>query len=275
MSGDSGAIVGDDGERYRFVRSDWKSERDPRPGEAVDFVTGTDGEASEIYPLRAGSSGADFGAVMQSGSASLSKLTESEGAAKVMNRLIASPGLSIAVLVLLVSLLFNYVVISLGGQESSTSLISYSFGGSSELSELADYARDRADNTWLMTNSDRETLRGVAALFDVLSYLAFTLLLVPAFAGWTAWKGFNGKSTRGPEIAMVAAIAWAVFYFLFAQEMLVAQVETLRNFISAEAMREGWTMGLGGYLLVLLAVLSIANIMGKLRAPLVAAEQPE
>lgn len=46
----TGAISGHDGQRYNFVRLEWRGAREPSRGEAVDFVT--DGQrATQIYPL--------------------------------------------------------------------------------------------------------------------------------------------------------------------------------------------------------------------------------
>ena len=43
-----GAIAGDDGNRYNFSGSEWKSEGFPKTGMEVDFAV-NDGEALEIY----------------------------------------------------------------------------------------------------------------------------------------------------------------------------------------------------------------------------------
>jgi uncharacterized membrane protein len=46
----TGAISGHDGQRYDFVRLEWRGARQPRRGEAVDFVA--DGQwATHVYPL--------------------------------------------------------------------------------------------------------------------------------------------------------------------------------------------------------------------------------
>ncbi len=55
----AGLITGDDGGRYRFEGTDWKSQAtQPRPGVRVDFL-GSDGTASEVYvdPTAPGGSG--------------------------------------------------------------------------------------------------------------------------------------------------------------------------------------------------------------------------
>jgi uncharacterized membrane protein len=49
--GNTGAISGHDGERYDFVRLEWRGAGRPGRGETVDFVA--DGKrATQIYPLR-------------------------------------------------------------------------------------------------------------------------------------------------------------------------------------------------------------------------------
>ncbi|MDE0087852.1 MAG: TM2 domain-containing protein [Candidatus Poribacteria bacterium] len=50
----SGAISGDDGERYNFSGADWKSDRHPTRGMSVDFAT-EDHRAKEIYIAVGGS----------------------------------------------------------------------------------------------------------------------------------------------------------------------------------------------------------------------------
>lgn len=45
-----GEISGDDGQRYKFVGTEWRPQSQPRAGEKVDFETDLD-EARSIYPL--------------------------------------------------------------------------------------------------------------------------------------------------------------------------------------------------------------------------------
>ncbi len=54
IQSNSGAISGDDGERYNFSGADWKSERHPIRGMSVDFVV-EDHQAKEIYIAVGGS----------------------------------------------------------------------------------------------------------------------------------------------------------------------------------------------------------------------------
>ena len=46
-----GEISGDDGQRYKFVGTEWRPQSQPKPGEKVDFEPGAD-EARAIYSLR-------------------------------------------------------------------------------------------------------------------------------------------------------------------------------------------------------------------------------
>lgn len=52
FDGQTGAISGEDGQRYNFTKEDWKDERPPTPRDQVDFVAGED-RATEIYRLKA------------------------------------------------------------------------------------------------------------------------------------------------------------------------------------------------------------------------------
>jgi TM2 domain-containing membrane protein YozV len=47
-----GIIAGDDGNRYEFVKMDFKSEVDPVAGDEVDFVI-QEGQAKEVYTSKA------------------------------------------------------------------------------------------------------------------------------------------------------------------------------------------------------------------------------
>jgi TM2 domain-containing membrane protein YozV len=47
-----GIIAGDDGNRYEFVKMDFKSETDPVAGDEVDFII-EEGQAKEIYTSKA------------------------------------------------------------------------------------------------------------------------------------------------------------------------------------------------------------------------------
>ena len=57
-SAGTGAISGDDGERYAFEAAQWRSEKPIAAGTSVDFVGGG-GAATEIYPV----AGAALGSV--------------------------------------------------------------------------------------------------------------------------------------------------------------------------------------------------------------------
>jgi uncharacterized membrane protein len=51
--GNTGAITGHDGQRYDFVRLDWRGSGQPARGQAVDFVA-EGSRATQIYPLAGG-----------------------------------------------------------------------------------------------------------------------------------------------------------------------------------------------------------------------------
>jgi hypothetical protein len=53
-AGGSGAITGEDGQRYSFAAAEWKSGTAPSPGADVDFVT-EGSAAKDIYPIAAAS----------------------------------------------------------------------------------------------------------------------------------------------------------------------------------------------------------------------------
>lgn len=261
FSDDSGAISGEDGARYNFNRHAWRGDTDPRPQDRVDFVVGDDGLALEIYPLRRASALGDLGTVFGRGGESLSRLASSDGSQEALARLKAKPALVLAALVVLVSIVLPYITLSLV-EEDSSSLVSFSLFGSSQLGDLADFARERAENTWFMAEDDRNVLRGVAFMLDALAWLALTLLVVPACAGWVLFDALKGKSTRTAEILTVVGIAWAMVYWLFAREALAQITDGLGGFMSGDALREAWALGFGSYLLILLAVGLALDVRG-------------
>lgn len=75
----SGVLRGEDGNRYDFIRAEWKSDKTPRNGVEVDFES-RDGQAVAIYPLNAG---VDFSGVTESMSETVSHLAENENVRKV------------------------------------------------------------------------------------------------------------------------------------------------------------------------------------------------
>ncbi len=58
-----GVINGEDSRRYKFTRADWKGDAAPRTGAAVDFETGEEGKAVDIYPALSAFSGIDTSGV--------------------------------------------------------------------------------------------------------------------------------------------------------------------------------------------------------------------
>lgn len=45
----NGIISGDDGKRYGFKNTDWKSDKNPNTGQTVDFTIDDSGQAIDIY----------------------------------------------------------------------------------------------------------------------------------------------------------------------------------------------------------------------------------
>lgn len=253
FSADSGAISADDGTRFTFTRDDWKSDGDPRPETTVDFVAGEDGEAKEIYALkRAGSDlGAELGTALGRSGESLKKLAQGDGANSVVDRMRAQPQIVIAGLIIFVSLFFTYVSLDLSG-ESNSSLVRFSLFGSGEFSDIADTASDRANSAIFMTDDMRNELYGVAAMLNGLAWLALSLLTVPAFAGWTIYASLKGRSTKLPEILTMAAVLWAILFCFIARGLVAEIVGTYNQFRSADSVREAWSLGFGGWLMLLL-----------------------
>jgi hypothetical protein len=58
-----GVINGEDTRRYKFGRADWRGDTAPRAGAAVDFETGEDGKAVDIYPALSAFSSIDTSGV--------------------------------------------------------------------------------------------------------------------------------------------------------------------------------------------------------------------
>jgi len=57
-----GAIRMDSGDRFTFMTADWRSERDPKAGDKVDFV-GADGKATDVYLIKGSFSAPDLSGI--------------------------------------------------------------------------------------------------------------------------------------------------------------------------------------------------------------------
>jgi len=164
-----GAIRAEAGERYSFNKSEWRGDRDPKAGDKVDFVPGTDGLATNIYMLKSGFTGPDLGGIG-------SKLGDSKARAdmvaaardnEVVGLFLTKPHVAGASVIILGWLLTGHLM-----------LITH-------VADLHD-AMDQIGNF----------MRGGFAPFRFLGvWILLALYLIPIFSGWLIYKALLNKET--------------------------------------------------------------------------------
>lgn len=152
--GSIGAILGEDGQRYSFVATEWRGEGVPAAREAIDFV-GQGSDASQIYPIGAGS-GTGIGGAMQSRLAAaekaLGEANVNDTATRVKTALATQPQIVLALLLLLFVCAFNWVSVGNGTEQVNKSMVGFvDYAGTilgplttsvARMEELAQQARD-------------------------------------------------------------------------------------------------------------------------------------
>lgn len=236
---DGGAISAEDGSRYKFTAADWRGERPPTPGLAVDFES-HGAAASEVYPV----SGAAM-AALGNLNVDLTSLSTSPGGARVGALFTQSLALPFALLLLAACLL---TAISSPAQ-------SYSLLG---LGEAADTIRVPSAMAARMMGERGGSGLGALEALLVLRFAA------PLAALWLIWAAWQGRKERMPMLAAGAsAILAGILVFLFRSAVLSA----IPSFARAQ-MGSVISIGMGTWLLLLVGAALIAAGLGILRNPL-------
>lgn len=234
----SGAISAEDGTRHKFTRADWRGgEKAPTAGMTVDFES-EDGTGREVYPV-AGSAMAALGTI----GADIGALTESEQGARITALLTRTLAVPLAVLVLLACFLP-----ALSSPVQSATLI----GLGNAMDDLGRAA------------AAQEMLSGGKSGFDTIQTLLFLRFAAPLAALWLIWAAWSGKAERLPMLAAGAASIVAGLLVIMLRSAILSMVP---DFVR-DRMADGFSLGIGTWLLFLLGAALIAAGLGKLRNPL-------
>jgi hypothetical protein len=233
----AGAISGEDGSRHSFALADWRGERPPVAGVAVDFES-RDGKAQDIYPLVSGAMAAFGSANIDLGG--LSSSPQGEKLVGMFTRSLAAP----LALVVLAACFMNAITSPM----MSVSLL--------DLGKVLD-GLNLAGAASSMAGGENSGL-GTASTLLVLRFAA------PIAAVWLIWIAATGKSERLP---MLITGACAIGAALLVVGFKAAALSMLPDYVRDEA-SSVIGIGMGVWLLFLAGGALIAAALGKLRNPL-------
>lgn len=180
FDGTTGAITGEDGQRYSFTLADWKGERPPQARDAVDFV-GTAGVATDVYHVPS-----SLGAVFSAGGGG----SANGGIAFVAGR----PQVALEGLLIVASLLPF-----LSGGLVSTNL----FGFPSAVNQLAQIA-----------SLARSFGAGGTSSIGILAPVAYLFWLIPLGAAFLLYREFTNSRMKQLELGVGGLGAFTLVYFV-------------------------------------------------------------
>lgn len=303
----SGVISGEDGKRYKFVTGDWKLPRVPRAGEEVDYEISPQGMAAEIYPLRSGIDLADMGAKVKdafgNGGVDLADvgvkakrmLADGPVATRALATVKTRLGAALAVVVLIVSVVFNYVSwlgdpLPLGGAakpagHSILGLSSFVDSVGDVMSEIRKQAKSEAavyqqqydemvkagysDTAAIKTELDKaNAFAGKTSLAGLLLDLMYVLYLVPLGAAFILFREWQGRPLPLVNLAVGAGGVLAlVLAYLAKAEVNGAIRGSLGNLAGplADDMPFGMHVSFGAWLLLGFGALLVLESLGIVR----------
>ena len=232
----TGAISSEDGSRHRFSRADWRGERPPAAGMAVDFES-DGGAAKDVYPV-----GGNAMSAISSFSVDFSGLSANSDGTKLARLFTQSLAVPLALVVL-----FACFANALTTPMQSASLL----GLGQTLDQLA-----MAASASEMMGSGNSGFGTVQAMM-VLRYAA------PLTAIWliaTAWLEKNEK------LPMLAAGVSAILAALLVMGLKSAVISLAPDFLR-DRLSAGIGLGLGVWLLLLSGAALLAAGFDKLRNP--------
>lgn len=232
----AGAIAAEDGSRHKFTRADWRGEKEPATGMAVDFES-AGGTAKEIYPLGGALSGLGNMTVDLGG---ISASPHGAQATAMFTRSLAAP---LALVILLACFMS-----AISSPMMSVSLL--------DLGKIVD-GLSLAGAAASMGGSEG----GGAGWVGSLLFLRFA---APVAAIWLIWTSWSGKPEKLP---MLVTGASAIFAALLVFGLKQAALSMVPDFVR-EQLSQGISMGLGVWLLLLAGGALIAAALGKIRNPL-------
>jgi hypothetical protein len=254
-------VRGDDGQRYRFLVSQWREDRPPRKGDRVDFEPdGT--QALDVYRI-----------AEQAPHTGRSAMVE-EPPARLVARwpavryLLARPVLPLALMVVLLSLTTAYTIDG----------VRLSIVAAPELA----WRMSAAINALLETSGADPAPRLAGALARIATASLLLLYLVPVLAGLAAWREFAGRPAAGVAryaglAAMVLPLALPLLVVALVRFGVVPALPELpvrlgRDGVSSPlAAFQIWTLYAGGTFLLMVAGLALwaaatGRLAGRIRA---------
>ena len=239
FDGTTGAISGDDGERYSFVQASWRGDRLPQAHDAVDFVAVADA-ATDIYPLRL-SLGDRLNRL---GDGTVRERLARTGARTL---LVENPQIVILGIAILASILLGFVrnASMSGGSVSLVHFPGMIGAFRSQVSQLGGVFEGQV---------------GTGSLWAA-SVLAYLLWFIPIGAAFLVFRDMTGRRSRRLEIALGAlcVASGVICRFCIAALDSHPGLEILRA-LGALSLR----FGAGGYLIVLCGIGLILTGLGRL-----------
>lgn len=236
----TGAISADDGARYRLAQADWRGERPPVAGMAVDFETDA-GVAREVYPL-AGAGTSVLGKVdLRALSESGTRAMEAGGIVSLFRRSLAAPlGLFALIACFLPALDTPADTFSLIGLGDALNGLSASSAAAAEI------------------------LGGESSGSGGLEIPLLLRFIVPLTALWLLWAAWSRKNER---IALFAAGGSAILGAILVFVAKSAALADLPDFVR-DQVGSALDIGLGVWVLILIGAAMIAAGAGVIRNPL-------
>ena len=276
-----GMIATPDGQRFKFAPDQWRAAAAASAGDEVDFEA-KDGAAADVYLIsgsaRGGEAAVDLGAVGAQARELLQGASASPGVAKALGILKTNLKAQLAVVVLIASLLLNYVVIqspfggimagptgkysiaSIGSLIDSTKgLVATAAAGADQAVAamgapgaarpfgLSPQDNVQAQQEVAKMKSQANGLHAAAAALN----LAYLLYLVPLGAIAVLVQGFRGKPTALLALVTGALSAASFVGLVIAKSAVAGMFKELDRGLGAQVANNLIHFGLGSWVLLL------------------------
>jgi hypothetical protein len=289
-----GMIATPDGQRFRFATDQWRGPSAAAAGDEVDFDT-KDGAAADVYMIGGGKGGGggeaavDLGAVGAQASALLQSASASPGVGKALGLLKSSVRVQLAVVILVTSLVLNFVVIQspFGAIFSGAATTKYSILTVSSLVDstkgLISTAAAGADQAVAAMGSlgaspfglspqdnvqaqqevakMKSQANGLHAASAALN-LAYLLYLIPLGAAAVLVQAFRGKSTALLALITGGLSAASFVALIIAKSAVAGMFKELDRGLGAQVANNLIHFGLASWVLLLAGLAMLAFSLG-------------
>jgi len=281
IEGDAGTVLGEDGSRYTFEISSWRSQDRPQPRDEVDFVV-QGNQATEIYVTRGAggaATGDSLGGTMRArvaqAEAALSRTDNTDLMAKARDVIAMRPQVLLASSVLLASFAFTWIEIGsgLGPNAAESNLVGTPDMVAEVKQQLAtsvallkDYLTTMSASGYVDAVQVANTKANLQKVSTALNALraAPLLWLIPAGAAMALFLEYRGKRSRLLEL-VVGALGVATTAGLFMGRDMLARAVTNSFGTGSETVRQAIQIGPGAWIVALCGAGLIATAIGALR----------